>query len=251
MSGAIALAGIATLRSGAGLVTLAVPHAILSTVASYEPSYMTTPLPCDADGLVSVAALEPIKVLADQATCIGCGPGLGRSSQITDLIAWMYAVLPCSIVFDADGLFALAEYQDGLSEPGGPRIWTPHPGELRRFLGDEELTREQLEERAINLAAASHSVIVLKGHRTLITDGKDSAHNSTGNPGMATGGCGDVLTGVITALVCQGLVPFDAARLGVYVHGLAGDLAAAELGQVAMIASDLLRFLPQAFRSLK
>ena len=85
----------------------------------------------------------------------------------------------------------------------------------------------------------------------LITDGNDSAHNSTGNPGMATGGCGDVLTGVITALVCQGLAPFDAARLGVYVHGLAGDLAAAELGQVAMIASDLLRFLPQAFRSLK
>ncbi|MGE0758971.1 MAG: NAD(P)H-hydrate dehydratase [Pirellulaceae bacterium] len=248
MSGAIGLAGMAALRGGAGLVTLAVPDAILGTVAAYEPSYMTTPLACDAEGLLSVAARERIAELASAASCLGCGPGLGRSHQIIDLIAWMYAVLPQPIVIDADGLFALAEYQEGLTEPGGPRIWTPHPGELRRFIGAQPMTREQMEQRACELAATSHAVIVLKGHRTFITDGVHSYWNTTGNPGMATGGCGDVLTGLVVALVCQGLAPLDAARLGVHIHGLAGDLAAAELGEVAMIASDLIRFLPHAIR---
>jgi NAD(P)H-hydrate epimerase len=144
----------------------------------------------------------------------------------------------------------LAEHQESLSDPGGPRVWTPHPGEFRRFVGPEPLAREQLEERCVSLARSMRSVMVLKGHETLITDGKRSFHNTTGNPGMATGGCGDVLTGLITALICQGLSPLDAARLGVHLHGLAGDLAAAELGEVAMIASDLLRFLPRAFQRM-
>jgi NAD(P)H-hydrate epimerase len=144
----------------------------------------------------------------------------------------------------------LAEKRDALPGPAGPRIWTPHPGEFRRFIPGESLPREQLEQQAIELAKSTHSVIVLKGHRSLITDGSQSFHNTTGNPGMATGGCGDVLTGIITALICQGLAPLEAARLGVHVHGLAGDLAAEELGQVAMIASDLIRFLPPALQRI-
>jgi NAD(P)H-hydrate epimerase len=250
MSGAIGLAGMAALRGGAGLVTLAVPDVILPTVAGYEPSYMTAPLPCDGDGQLSVAGRERLRELADAATCLGVGPGIGRSSSVIDLVAWMYVVLPRPMVMDADGLYALAERQEELSEPAGSRIWTPHPGELRRFIGHEPLSREQLEERAADLARTTRAVIVLKGHQTFVTDGQQSFHNTTGNPGMATGGCGDVLTGLITALVCQGLAPLDAARLGVHVHGLAGDLAAAELGEVAMIASDLLRFLPRAFQRL-
>jgi NAD(P)H-hydrate epimerase len=250
MSGAIGLAGMAALRGGAGLVTVAVPEEILATVAGYEPSYMTAPLPGDSEGQLSVMARERIRALADQSTCLGCGPGVGRSTQVVDLVAWMYVVLPQPMVVDADALYALAQHQDILHEPGGPRVWTPHPGEFRRFIGPESLSRDELEQRAVSLAAANHIVLVLKGHRTFVTDGTQSYRNTTGNPGMATGGCGDVLTGLITALVGQGLTPWEAACLGVHVHGLAGDLAAAELGQVAMIASDLIRFLPRALRQL-
>ena len=247
MSGAIGLAGMSALRGGAGLVTIAVPNAIADTVASYEPSYMTAALP-DAEGHLTVAAKDRISELADQATCIGCGPGLGRSQQVTDLVAWMYVVLPRPMIIDADGLAALAQHQDCLSEPGGPRVWTPHPGEFRRFVGEVTLTREAYEHHAIEMAASHRVVIVLKGNRTFVTDGTQSHHNTTGNPAMATGGTGDVLTGLTTALICQGLAPIDAARLAVHVHGLAGDLAAKEIGSVGMIASDLLRFIPRALQ---
>jgi ADP-dependent NAD(P)H-hydrate dehydratase len=250
MSGAIALAGMATLRSGAGLVTVAVPDVILDTVAGFEPSYMTSPLPCDQDGHLTVAAKDRISELADHATCLTCGPGLGRSPQVVDLVVWMYSVLPQPMVVDADALFALSEHQECLVEPAGPRILTPHPGEFRRLIGGADLQRAEQESRAVELAKSCNAVILLKGNHTLITDGERSVHNETGNPGMATGGTGDVLSGVITALVCQGLSPMDAAILAAHVHGLAGDMAAAELGQVAMIASDLLRFLPAAFRKV-
>jgi ADP-dependent NAD(P)H-hydrate dehydratase len=247
MSGAIALSGMSALRGGTGLVTIAAPSAIVDTVAGFEPSYMTVPLP-DADGRLTVAAKDQISELADQATCIGCGPGLGRSQQVTDLIAWMYVILPKPLIVDADGLAALAQHQECLAEPGGMRIWTPHPGEFRRFVTEQGLSREAYEHKAVELAAAHHAVIVLKGNRTFITDGTRSFHNMTGNPAMATGGTGDVLTGLITAMVCQGLEPLEAARLAVHVHGLAGDLAAKEIGPVGMIASDLLRFIPRALQ---
>lgn len=250
MAGAVGLAGMATLRSGAGLVTLAVPEAILSTVASFEPSYMTFPLPCDGDGRLVVAAKDRISKLADEMTCIACGIGLGRSHQVMDLVTWMYSVLPQPMVVDADALYAIAQHKDCLLEPAGPRILTPHPGEFRRLIGGASLSREDQEQRASELARTSNAVILLKGHRTWITDGNQSVHNTSGNPGMATGGCGDVLTGIITALICQNLSPFDAAQLGAFVHGAAGDLAAAELGQVSMIASDLLRFLPAVFKRI-
>jgi ADP-dependent NAD(P)H-hydrate dehydratase len=148
-----------------------------------------------------------------------------------------------------------------LANPAGPRILTPHPGEfarLAKFPKDSKPTREEQIANAKQLAAEHKIVILLKGHRTAITDGSQHAENTTGNPGMATGGTGDVLTGIITALVCQGLSPFDAAVLGAHVHavlgahvhGLAGDLAAAELGQVSLIASDLLTYLPKAFQAV-
>ena len=251
MSGAIAMAGMATLRGGAGLVKLAVPDVCLETVASFEPSYMTLPLPCDRAGRIAAAAKESINELAPDFTCIACGPGLGRSDELTELVAWMYRSLEQPVVFDADALNALAAHARRLADPAGPRIITPHPGEFRRLISDGKPALGELPARAVELAAQHKIIVVLKGHRTLITDGHREARNNTGNPGMATGGSGDVLTGLITALVCQGLAPFEAAQLAVYIHGLAGDLAAEQVGQVSLIASDLLRYLPAAFLQLE
>ncbi len=252
MSGAIGLAGIAALRGGAGLVTLAVPDVCLDVVASFEPSYMTTPLPSDDAGRTALAANDVIAQLSAGATCLACGPGLGRSDELTELVGALYENATQPIVFDADALNALSSRSAGLSSPGGPRILTPHPGEFRRLIRDEasKFSVESLRDQAIQMAGEHGVVVVLKGHRTLVTDGDRVTYNTTGNAGMATGGSGDVLTGLIAALVCQGLSPFEAAQLGVHIHGRAGDLAAEKLGQVSMIASDLADHLPGALRRL-
>jgi NAD(P)H-hydrate epimerase len=274
MAGAAGLAGMAALRGGAGLVRLAVPEPCLDVVAGFEPSYMTVPLPADAAGRIGAGAFERVAELAEKATVIACGPGIGRSFDLDQLVSRLYQEIAKPMLFDADALSALATEPDVLAHPGGPRILTPHPGEFARLIGRKlegdktgtgsEPSARQIgnagggevpvpvlsprQQAAVELAARCGIVVVLKGHRTLVTDGQRRAINTTGNPGMATGGSGDVLTGLITALWCQRLEPFDAARLGVYLHGLAGDLAAEELGQVSLIASDLVRFLPKAFR---
>jgi ADP-dependent NAD(P)H-hydrate dehydratase len=253
MAGAISLAGMSCMRSGAGLVKLAVPECILDTVASFEPSYMTVPLPCDRGGHIRLKSSRKIAQYLEAATCVACGPGLGRSKRLELLVRELYQSLPQPLVIDADGLNALAAADDGLAHPAGPRILTPHPGEFSRLAKTPESEKPSRDEQvaaAKQLAADHNLVIVLKGHRTIITDGKQAAENTTGNPGMATGGTGDVLTGIITALICQGLSPFNAAVLGTHIHGLAGDLAAAECGQVSLIASDLLTYLPKAFQTL-
>jgi NAD(P)H-hydrate epimerase len=249
MSGAVALAGMAALRGGAGLVRLAVPDVCLDAVARFEPSYMTVGLPADAGGRLAASACDAIVALVDAATVVACGPGLGRSWDLDQLVGRLYQEVRKPMVVDADGLNALSADADVLNQPGGPRILTPHPGEFARLTG-KKLDGQQRQAAAVELAARCRAVVVLKGHRTLITDGTRQAINTTGNPGMATGGTGDVLTGLITALWCQGLEAFDAARLGVHLHGLAGDLAAEELGQVSLIASDLVRFLPAALRRI-
>lgn len=289
MAGAAALAGMAALRSGAGLVRLAVADCCLETIASFEASMMTSPLVCDAEGRIAGTARERLAELTapTSATSIVCGPGLSRSAELDELVAWLYTSLKQPAVFDADALNALAAQPEALKKPGGPRILTPHPGEFARLVGAKEIEpREVQEQKAIELATTAGVVIVLKGHRTLVTDGERSAHNTTGNPGMATGGTGDVLTGITTALLGQQLDTttsqtrplskgigfahppsplgtghgegerstsshvFNVARLAAHVHGLAGDLAAAELGEVSLIASDLIRFLPAALRQV-
>ena len=252
MAGAISLSGMAALRGGAGLVKLAVPTSSQDVVASFEPSYMTVGLPCDDAGRIGLAARESIAELVEKSTVVGCGPGLGRSAELDELVVGLYTRLKPPAVFDADALNALAAQGDLLARPGGPRILTPHPGEFQRLIGARDrMSRQEMEQAAVELAARAGIVLLLKGHRTLITDGRRQAHNTTGNPGMATGGTGDVLTGLTTALLCQHLSPFDAARLAAHVHGLAGDLAAEELGEVSLIASDLVRWLPAAFQRLE
>jgi NAD(P)H-hydrate epimerase len=252
MSGAIALAGMAALRGGAGLVTVAVPDRCCDTVAGFEPSYMTIPLPCDDRGRIGREANQVLRDPLDQCTCFACGPGLGRSDQLTELVAWTYGNVSQPAVFDADALNALSNTHNPLASPGGPRVVTPHPGEFRRLIGEQTkpMSTQELRTRAIRLAEQHDIVIVLKGNRTLVTDGKRVTYNSTGNPGMATGGSGDVLTGLIAALICQGLPVFESAQLGAHIHGLAGDLAAEPLGQVSLIASDLVRYLPMAFQGV-
>jgi ADP-dependent NAD(P)H-hydrate dehydratase len=251
MSGAISLAGQAALRSGAGLVTLAVPSCVLDVVASIEPSYMTTPL-VDEDDHIGQTAAQTIVHLAQNATAVAFGPGLGRRANLTELAIKLYEGINQPMVVDADALFALADRQAALTKPSGSRILTPHPGEFARIAGSLPEGRQR-STAAAELArrdANGRTIVVLKGHNTVVTDGLRFSINLTGNPGMATGGSGDVLTGIITALLSQGLEPFDAARLGVHVHGMAGDLAAEELGQVSMIASDLIHYLPKAFRAV-
>ncbi|HEY2760956.1 MAG TPA: NAD(P)H-hydrate dehydratase [Pirellulales bacterium] len=248
MGGAISLAGMAALRSGAGLVTVATSEACQPVVASYEPSYMTAPLACDEQGRLAKAAHRRIAELAAKCSSIGIGPGMQVTSDVDYLVGRLYFEFTQPMVFDADALNALSTQPDLFSRHAGPRIVTPHPGEFARLAGIPKLNPAEREDRAKDFAIRGNTIVVLKGHRTIVTDGHDLYLNSTGNPGMATGGCGDVLTGIITALLGQGLSPFEAAQLGVHVHGLAGDLAAEVLGQVSLIASDLLRFLPEAFK---
>lgn len=247
MAGAVALAGMAALRSGAGMVKLAVPDCVLETVAGFEPSYMTVPLPCDEGGRCGADAVAIVMEMAGWATCVACGPGIGRSADLTYFVRELYRQLPLPLVIDADGLNALAEAPAGLKDAAGPRVLTPHPGEFSRLSRLAAASRDEQVAAARRLAADHGVVILLKGRRTFITDGNQEAINTTGNPGMATGGSGDVLTGIITALIGQHLSAFDAAVLGAYIHGLAGDLAAQELGQVPLIARDLVGYLPAAF----
>ncbi len=247
MTGAASLAGMAALRGGAGLVRVAVPDVVLDIVASFEASYMTVPLPSDSAGRIAAAAFDRIKEVAAVSTAIGLGPGLARSPDLDRLVARLYREMTIPMIVDADGLNALAAVPGTIEHPGGPRILTPHPGEFARLIG-KKLEAEARNEAARMLAERCNLVVVLKGHRTLVTDGRRQALNTTGNPGMASGGSGDVLTGLITALVCQQMEPWDAARLGVYLHGLAGDLAAEVLGEVSLIASDLVDWLPDAFQ---
>jgi NAD(P)H-hydrate epimerase len=248
MAGAIALSGMAALRSGAGLVKIATAATCQPTVASFEPSLMTVPLAADAGGRIAAAAREKIQEAAREATVMGCGPGLGRSAELIELVGWLYRHVQLPVVVDADALNALAAGKTNLAQPPGPRILTPHPGEFARLLGRESIPLERREALASEFAQQNGVVLLLKGHRTVISDERQTVLNSTGNPGMATGGSGDVLTGIIAALVAQHLSAFDAARLGAHVHGLAGDLAAERLGQVSMMASDLLDELPMAWK---
>ena len=257
MSGAACLAGQGALRGGAGLVFLAVPAGILPIVAGYEPSYLTIPLPDDADGRSNRLAQESLESPIEQADVIACGPGLGQSDDLAALVGWLYASVPKRLVIDADGLNLLAQTPEILSqrphsETGPvPRILTPHPGEFGRLIDRpiSEIVKNR-ESLAAEFAAKHGLVLVLKGPGTIITDGGKLAVNTTGNSGLATGGSGDVLTGLIAALWGQGLSAFEAAHFGVYLHGLAGDLAAEELSEPGLISSDLPDYIARAWRNL-
>ncbi len=256
MSGAPSLTGLGALRGGAGLVYVAIPSEILPIVAAIEPSYLTIPLATDEEhGCLSADGLTGLRQACEGKDAIALGPGLGTSRGVTAIVTALFAELPQPMVVDADALNVLASQKSGLSKEAGllkaagPRILTPHPGEFARLIGRDIATVQSQRAKLAAEFAATHGVIVLlKGQGTVITDGDRVAINRTGNSGMATGGSGDVLTGLIAALLAQGMPPFEAAQLGAHLHGLAGDLAAAELSQPGLIASDLPRYLAAAWR---
>ena len=253
MSGAACLSGTSALRGGAGLVSVAVPDGILEIVATYEPSYLTIGLPDDEHGRLTNAAALPLKQVIEGQTSVAMGPGLGQSTGLLDLVTSLYNTIPHPSVFDADALNQLAKRPYFLKRsPDAPaRILTPHVGEFARLTGlDIETIQQNRQQHAAEFAKKHNVIVVLKGKNSVITDGTRVAINSTGNSGMATGGTGDVLTGVLVALLAQGMPAFEAAHLGVHLHGLAGDLAAEELSKPGMIASDLLHYLGRAWCEL-
>jgi ADP-dependent NAD(P)H-hydrate dehydratase len=249
MSGAAALAGRSALRSGAGLVRVATPKSILSIVASIEPSFTTIPLPEDSHGRISAKAVNVILEAIGQNDAVAFGPGIGTSGALHFILETLLRQENLKLVVDADGLNNLAGIKDWPKNLKARLIVTPHPGEMKRLWSGllRESLPEQRQQQAIKLAQHTNAIVVLKGAGTVVTDGEKVYINKTGNPGMATAGSGDVLTGVITALLGQGLSEFDAAVLGVYVHGLAGDIAAKKLGQVGMMTTDIIDALPEAF----
>lgn len=252
MSGAAALAGLAALRAGAGLATVAVPAGVQGVVAGRATCCLTAALPDTRSGALRPSALAQVLLLAGQNTAMALGTGMGRHPATMHFVREAVRKAPLPLVVDADGLNALAEDLSALHGAPAPRILTPHPGEMARLCGlvsAADVQRDRLG-LASRFARQSGCVVVLKGRGTVVADGERCFVNSTGNPGMATGGSGDVLTGVVAALLAQGLPPFDAAALGAYVHGLAGDLAADETGQVSLMAEDILDALPRAFRQM-
>lgn len=250
MSGAAVLAGSAALRAGAGLAQLAVPEPIGPAVAAGQICCTSAWLPADAQGRLALAALPAVLELARSATAVVAGPGLGKSEDVRAIVQALMVEVRQPLLLDADALNVLGRDPEALKVRTSPLLLTPHPGEFARLCGtDTKAVQADREAFAVAFARRHGVVLVLKGAGTVVTDGARAYTNTTGNPGMAKGGSGDVLTGLIGALLAQRLEPLDAAVLGVYLHGLAGDLARDRLGEVSLLATDLLEQLPAAFRA--
>jgi len=250
MTGAGCMAALAAQRAGAGLVTLALP-ASLNPVAEIKlTSAMSRPLPEPEGPILGQAAAACVLEWADEFDAVALGPGVGRAGPTQEAMRRLVRSLPRPTVVDADALNALASDASALSDAPAPRLLTPHPGEMARLMGSRDACEVQRDRVAAAAGfAREHGVLVaLKGAGTVVTDGRRVYVNPTGNPGMATGGTGDVLTGMAAGLLCQGLEPFEVLQLAVFVHGLAGDMAARATGELSMTAEDLLECLPGAFR---
>lgn len=245
MAGAISLAAMAAMRSGSGRVTVAVPESIADVVAGFDPCYMTLPCP-DSSGHFSIGVRNEISETMENNDVVAIGPGMGREVDRLVLEALLETDKP--LVIDADGLFLIGKHSMRIEDRKAPTILTPHEGEFSALVGGTFTSRTETEAAAIEFAKNKSVTMVLKGHGTLVTDGTQTYRNQTGNPGMATGGSGDVLTGVIASLLGQGYGPMDAAVLGVCLHGKAGDLAAESLGVASMVATDILDALADAFK---
>jgi len=252
-TGAAAMCALSALRIGAGLVTLGLPESLNNMMEAKLTEVMTEGLPETADRTLALASLEEVQNLIRGKRALAIGPGLSTHPETAEVVRELIGTVSVPMVVDADGINALAPQSDALGKAAGPLILTPHPGELARLLN---MSREEVAHNRIPIAqkvATSFGLhLVLKGGRTLVVDPEGRvAINMTGNPGMATGGTGDILTGLIAGLLAQGVTPGLAAKAGVYLHGLAGDLAAEAVGQEAMLASDLMAQIPEAIRRVK
>jgi len=250
-AGAAAMAGMAALRAGAGLSTVATSKSVLGTVAGFHPELMTEPLPETDAGTISPNARQRLNELAKGLTVLAVGPGISRNPQTSDLVRSMVASLQIPMVVDADALNAFEGRSDELNGKDRTVVITPHPGEMARLTGSSVADVQKDRPGVARKFAREHQlIVVLKGHRTLVVrpDGEAWA-NTTGNPGMATGGTGDILTGMVAGMLAQhGKNAFMAVLAAVHLHGLAGDVMRESVGEYSLVATDLLRGLPEAFR---
>ena len=243
LTGAARLAAKAALRAGSGLVYLGVPEKVYPIVAAGAGSEIVFPLPCDEEGRLCLSSFEPILEKLFGMDAVLFGPGVGRSEELTKLTEKLLFSCRVPLVLDADGINALEGHIDILRGATCPIVLTPHDGEYRRMGGNPKSDDRVLD--AIQMAERTGAVILLKGHRTIITDGLAVYRNLTGNPGMATGGSGDVLAGILVSLLGQHIMPLEAAAAAAWIHGAAGDLAATEIGQYGLLPEDILSRIPR------
>ncbi len=243
-TGAAALAAIGALRSGAGLVYLGVPESIYAIEAVKLNEPVVFPLP-DENGMLSVDALDKLSELLPKMDAVLIGCGMGCCAQTLAVVEKVLKYYSGPVVLDADGINVLSGHIDILRGRTGITVLTPHKVEFQRIGG---VLTDDRTESVKAFAQQSNSIVLLKGHNTVITDGEECYINPTGNPGMAVGGSGDVLAGIITSLIGQGISPLEAAACGAWLHGAAGDLCAEEIGQYGMIPSDMLEVLPRLMK---
>lgn len=246
-TGAPSFTSRAAVRGGAGLVWLGVPESIYAVTAVKNDEAMPFPLPCDAQGRLTAEALPEVEARLERMSCLAIGPGLGRSAGITEFVQGALAASRVPTVVDADALWALSRDMSSLEDAACPLVLTPHEGEFAMLGGLLDGDRVASARR---FASRWGCTLVLKGSGSVVAfpDGECYV-NQTGNPGMARGGSGDVLTGLMAAMLCQ--LPFrDAVRTAVYLHGLAGDMAAGELGEYGMTPTDMIRLLPAALKTV-
>lgn len=251
MTGAACLAAESALRAGAGVVTAAIPASLNPIFEQKLLEVMTMPAADTGDGHLSDKSLGQLVAAAAKADCLALGPGIGRLHETEMLVEKLLAACAAPVVLDADGLNAMAGKLARVKRRSAPTVLTPHVGELGRLLGvpAAEASARRLHW-ARQAAKKSGAIVVLKGSATIVTDGSKTVINPTGNPGLATAGAGDVLTGIIAALIARGTDPFDAAVSGAWLHGAVADMAAEELFQDNLIASDLINYLPLALAGL-
>lgn len=252
-TGAAYLTSQAAILSGSGLVTLAVGRSLYDIMAMKLTEVMVRPFFETKDYSLSLLAEKEILNFADKCDCIAIGPGISQNKETQALVRNVVGKVTKPVVLDADGLNAFVGNLDKLKKAQAPLILTPHPGEMARLIEKEaEEVQANRKDIALNFAHQYNIVLVLKGNATIVAgpDSDECYVNDTGNAGMATGGTGDVLTGIIASFVGQGMKPFNAAIAAVYLHGLAGDIAAKEKGHLSLIATDLLNKLPESLRKL-
>jgi len=253
-AGSVAMAGMAALRTGAGLSTVATPKSVLATVAGFHPEVMTEPLDETDAGSISTRASGAVEALIKGKTVLAVGPGISRNPETSEFVRSLVIKCATPLVLDADGLNAFEGRASELNGKGRTLVITPHPGEMARLASS---TVAAVQRDRINVArtfAREHElIVVLKGHRTLIAQPDGTVWvNTTGNPGMATGGTGDILTGMVAGLIAQNPEHIaEAVIAAVHLHGLAGDVARESMGEHSLVATDLVKALPEAFRRVR
>jgi NAD(P)H-hydrate epimerase len=251
-TGAAYMASQAAILSGSGLVTLAIGRSLYQIMAVKLTEVMVRPFFETKDFSLSLLAEKELLAFSEKCTSVVIGPGISLNKETQHLVRNLLAKLDRPVVLDADGITACAQNKDLLKGAKAKLVLTPHTGEMARLTGLDAATIEKdRKDVALRFASLYNTVLVLKGHETVVAGpGGEAYINRTGNAGMATGGTGDVLSGMVAGFLAQGLAPFEAAVLGTHFHGLAGDIALRQKGALSLIATDLLHNLPEALKRL-